>query len=394
MTKPPGDKAYGGEQSRPMSKVKMTTQLSQADVAKLLTNPAPSARAEVASKIGLDLDSPRLTEREVELAQDVIRVLAKDVAVSVRESLSLSLRKAQRLPHDVALQLARDVDRVALPVLEDCLILTDSDLISIVQGENSESKHNAIAGRPEVSPVVSDALVDRGTEKVVATLVGNSGAQIGDGSLNKAIDRFPESEAVQDPLVKREKLPVTVAERLVVRVSEKLRDYLVTHHELSPAMAADMVLQSRERATINLVSQSSETDVEKLVVQLYRNKRLTPSLVLRALCMGDMAFFEASIAVMSNVPLVNARILIHDAGRLGLKALYDKSGLPPRLLPAVRVAMDVVRETELDGGENDMERYRCTVIERILTQFEDMQQEDIEYLIDKLGDMMDDDRAA
>lgn len=371
----------------------MTSQLTQADVARLLSNPAPDVRAEVATKLGTEIDNPRLSEKEIELAQDVIRVLAKDVAVSVRESLSLSLRKAQRLPHDVAVQLAKDVEQVALPVLEDCLVLTDSDLVAIVQA-GSEAKQTAIAKRPEVSETLSDALVDKGSEGVVATLVGNARAKIADKSLTKVVDRFPDSAMVQEPLVKREQLPVTVAERLVVRVSEKLKDYLVTHHELSPTMAADMVLQSRERATINLVSQSSETDVEKLVVQLYRNKRLTASLVLRALCMGDMAFFEAAIAVMANVPIVNARILIHDAGRLGLKSLYDKSGMPARLLPAVRVALDVVRETELDGGERDIERYRCRVIERILTQFEDMQQEDIDYLIDKLGDMMDETAVA
>lgn len=373
----------------------MTSQLTQADVARLLSNPAPEARAEVAAKLGLDLDSPRLTEKEIALAQDIIRVLAKDVAVSVRESLAQSLRKAQRLPKDVALQLARDVDQVSLPVLEDCLVITDDDLLQLVREDSaSEAKWNAIAKRPEVSAVLADVLVDKGTETVVATLVGNRGAQISDAGLIKAVDRFPESEKIQEPMVKREKLPVTVAEKLVVRVSEKLKDYLVTHHELSPTMAADMILQSRERATINLVSNSSDVDVEKLVQQLYRNKRLTPSLVLRALCMGDMPFFEASIAVMANVPLVNARILIHDAGRLGMKSLYDKSGLPPRLLPAVRVAIDVVRETELDGGERDIERYRCRVIERILTQFEDMQADDIEYLIDKLGDLMDESAVA
>lgn len=367
----------------------MTTQLSQADVARLLADPAPAARAEVAAKIGLDLDSPRLTDKEVELAQDIIRVLAKDIAVSVRESLSQSLRKAQRLPHDVAVQLANDVEQVALPVLEDCLVLTDTDLLALIKKDaGAEAKWNAIAKRPEVSPALSDALVEGGTENVVATLVGNRGAQISDAGLNRVVERFADSEKIQEPMVKRDRLPVTVAEKLVVRVSEKLQDYLVTHHELSPTMAADMVLQSRERATINLVAQSASVDVEKLVQQLYRNKRLTHSLVLRALCMGDMPFFEASIAVMANVPLVNARILLHDAGRLGLKSLYDKSGMPPRLLPAVRVAMDVVRETELDGGERDMERYRCRVIERILTQFEDMQLEDIDYLIDKLGDLM------
>jgi uncharacterized protein (DUF2336 family) len=373
----------------------MTTQLSQADVARLLADPAPSARAEVAAKLGLDLDSPRMTEKEIELAQDIIRVLAKDVAVSVRASLSQSLRKAQRLPHDVALQLAQDVEQVALPVLEDCLVISDDDLMNLLKTDAaSEAKWNAIAKRPDVSPALSDVLVDGGTEAVVATLVGNRGAKISDDGLNRVVERFADSAAIQEPLVKREHLPVTVAEKLVVRVSEQLKDYLVTHHELSPAMAADMVLQSRERATINLVSQSSEVDVEKLVQQMYRNKRLTPSLVLRALCMGDMPFFEASVAVMANVPLVNARILLHDAGRLGLKSLYDKSGLPPRLMPAVRVAMDVVKETELDGEDRDIERYRCRVIERILTQFEDMQAEDIEYLIDKLGDMMGDSAVA
>jgi uncharacterized protein (DUF2336 family) len=371
------------------------TKLSQADVARLLANPAPEARAEVAAKLGSDLDNPTLSDAELVLAQEIIRVLAKDVAVTVRETLSHSLRKAQRLPKDVAVQLAKDVEQVSLPVLEDCLVLTDDDLLSLIKDDAaSEAKWTAIAKRPAVSTALADALVDKGSEHVVATLVGNRGAQISDEGLIKVVERFGDSAAVQEPLVKRDKLPVTVAEKLVVRVSEKLKEYLVTHHELSPAMAADMILQSREQATINLVSQSGDADVEKLVHQLYRNKRLTPSLVLRALCTGDMPFFEAALATMANVPLVNARILIHDAGRLGLKSLYDKSGLPPRLLSAVRVAIEVVHETELDGGERDIERYRCRVIERILTQFEDMQAEDIDYLIDKLGDMMGDQAAA
>ena len=127
----------------------MMGQLTQADVARLLSNPAADVRAEVAGKLGVEIDNPRLTDKELELAQDIIRVLAKDVAVSVRESLAFSLRKAQRLPHDVALQLAKDVEQVSLPILEDCLILSDSDLLSIIAA-GSEAKQNAIAKRPEV----------------------------------------------------------------------------------------------------------------------------------------------------------------------------------------------------------------------------------------------------
>ena len=121
---------------------------------------------------------------------------------------------------------------------------------------------------------------------------------------------------------------------------------------------------------------------------MHRHRRLTPFLVLRALCLGDLAFFEIAMAVMAKVPVRNARILIHDAGPNGLASLYEKAGMPPRLLPAVRVAVDVVRGTEFDGGERDRERYRSRVITRILTQFEDLPQEDLDYLLDKLGDVL------
>ena len=365
----------------------MVSSLSQSDVARLLAEPSPHVRAEVAGKLAAEIDSPRLTDAELKLAQDIIGIMAKDIEATVRTALSQSLRGAARLPHAVALRLANDIEAVALPVLTYSPVLTDQDLVDVVK-EGSSAKQEAIAGRPHVSEKVSDMLIAEAGEKAVATLMGNITAHISETGLGKAVDRFKESEIVKSSMVKRDSLPVTVAERLVTLVSEQLKDYLVSHHELPPAMAADLVLQSRERSVINLNSGANDQDVEKLVAQMHANKRLTSSIVLRALCMGDLAFFEAAVAVLANVPLLNARILIHDAGRLGLKSLYVKSGLPPRLLPAVRVAIEVVRETPMDGGADDRARYRARVIERILTQYEGFGAGDLDYLLEKLGDVL------
>jgi len=365
----------------------MASTLSHADVARLLAEPSPHMRAEVAGKLAAEVDSPDLTEAELKLAQDIIRLMAKDVEVAVRKSLSQSLRSAIRLPHDVALRLATDIEAVALPVLTHSPVLTNQDLIAIVHG-GSSAKQEAIAGRPHVPEQVADALIGEASESAVAILMNNPTAHISDAGFNKAADRFETSEIVKESMATRANLPVTITERLVTLVSESLKDYLVSHHELPPALAADLILQSRERSIINLSSGSSEPNVEKLVAQMYANKRLTPSLVLRALCMGDLPFFEAAVAILANVPLMNARILIHDAGRLGLKSLYVKSGLPPRLLPAVRIAIDVVSETMMDGGPNDRARYRARVIERILTQYEDFGPEDLDYLLEKLDDVL------
>lgn len=365
----------------------MATTLTQADVEKLLAEPSAQVRAEVASKLAKEIDSPSLTESELQLAQDIVRVMAKDIEVSVRQSLSQSLRSAARLPHDIAVRLANDIESVAMPILMHSQVLTDDDLTAIVKS-GAGSKQEAIASRPNVSEKLSDILVSTSGEKAVAKLMANPSAKIHETSFSKAVDRFPQSDAVKENIVRRPALPITVAERLVTVVSDKLKDYLVSHHELSPNIAADIVMQNRERTIIGLSESSNAQELEKMVAQMHASGRLTPSLLLRSLCMGDVAFFEMSMAVMAKVPLLNARILIHDGGKLGLKSIYSKTGLPLQLLSAMRVAVDVINETEMDGGTHDLERYRARIIERVLTQFEDMNTEDIDYLLDKLEDVL------
>ena len=365
----------------------MASPLTQTDVARLLAKPSVAVRAEVAGKLAQEIDRPVLRDAELRIAHDVLRILAKDVELEVRSALSVSLRSARRLPHDVAVRLAKDVEAVALPILTDSPVLTEPDLLELI-AHSSSRKQVAIAGRDDVSETVADALSRQGTEDAVAALLANSRARIADASLGTVIDRFGDSERVKTSMVHRASLPAAVAERLVAMVSENLQAYLVSHHDLPANLASDIVLQCRERATLTYSAGTDEQDLEQLVRQMHGVQRLTPLLVLRAICVGDTEFFEMAMAVMADVPVANARILIHDAGEKGLVSLYERTGMPPRLLPAVRVALNVVHGTEFDGGERDLERYRSRVITRILTQFQDLPPEDVDYLLDKLGDVL------
>ncbi|MBP2313800.1 DUF2336 domain-containing protein [Azospirillum soli] len=366
----------------------MTEHLTKDDVSRLLSDPSPNSRSDLAVKVAKQFDGAALSDSERKLAEDIIRVMARDAVLRVRQSLAENLKASPSLPRDVALMLARDVEAVAIPVLSVSTVLTDADLVEIVHS-GTDAKHAAIAQRPTVSASVADALIETASEGAVAALVANEGAELGEHSLTRVIDRFGGSETVQEPLVHRSRLPITIAERLVAVVSEKLQQHLVTNHELPAQVASDLILQSRERATVALFSgESDEGALERLVAQLSRTGRLTPSLLIRALCMGDVAFFETAMSHMANVPLTNARLLIHDAGRLGLKSIYDKAKLPPALLPACRIALDVLKETPYDGEAQDIERHRRRVIERILTQYEDLAPEDLDYLLAKLGDLM------
>jgi uncharacterized protein (DUF2336 family) len=363
----------------------MSEALTQQDVQRLLTDPSPNTRAEMAGKVAGQFTA-HLSDSERVLAEDIVRLMARDVATRVRAALADSLKTTTSIPRDVALSLARDVEEVSLPFIEVSTVLTDADLVEIIRS-GSADKQTAVAKRPAVSEQVADVLVERGSEKAVATLLSNDGAQVGEKAMGRALDRFPDSALIAEPLVNRAKLPVTVAERLVALVSEQLRDRLVAKHELPNDIAADIVLQSRERATYGLVGGAGDQDLERLVVQLRRNNRLTPSLLLRALCMGDVPFFEVAVAQLGQVPVSNARLLIHDAGRLGLRSLFDRTGLPPKLYPALRIALDVANETDFDGLDHDLERHRRRMLERILTQFEELASEDVDYLLTKLSDL-------
>lgn len=369
----------------------MTRQtLSERDVAKLLDNPSGTARIEMAAKIGAEFGEGVLTDKERALAAEIFRIMVKDAEVRVREALSQTLKDSPLVPKDVALSLANDVDSVALPILQFSEVLSDEDLIEIVRSQ-SPAKQVAIAQRPTVSEGLSDVLVESGSEAAITTLVSNEGASISEGALQSVVDHYGDNETMQSALVKRPKLPVTVSERLLTRVSDALKSELAKRHELPDDVATDLILQTRERAIVGLSADSDDHELERLVRQLHKNGRLTSSLVLRALCMGDINFFEAAIAELVDIPLINVRQLIHDSGALGLKAAYQKAGLPIAQYPAVRAAIDVVKEMEYDGGANDRERYSRRMIERVLTQYGDLgvdfESDDLEYLLNKMNQL-------
>ena len=369
----------------------MTASLSQADVTRLMAAPTPEVRAETAAKVAERFGAQGLSEAERKIAEDIFRALVRDAEVRVREALSAHLKANPEVPHDVALALSEDVDSVALPMLKFSEVLTDADLIEILR-HHGPAKQVAIAQRPQVSGEVAGALIDTENETAVARLVANEGAELDDACLTRVMTSYEDNEAIYESLARRSNLPPAISEQLVSAVTQQLESYLQEKAELPADRVSNLLLQARERATVGLISGSSNLDeLEQLVERLHVNGRLTPSLILRALCMGDMGLFETALARLARVPIHNARVLIHDKGPLGLESIYLRAGMPEALFAAFRAAIDVAAETDYDYGVNDRARYIERMLERILTQWEDPSErlgdDDIEYLVAKLQEL-------
>lgn len=359
--------------------------LTEADVKRLITNPSGEVRAETAAKVAEAFELGALSPAERALAEQIFRVMVQDAEVKVRESLASHLKSSADLPHDIALRMAKDVEQVALPVLEFSKVLSDKDLVEIVRSSNAE-KQTAVARRAEVSGEVANALIDHGkSSSVLAALAANKGAALGDAEVTKILDKHGSDVLVTNSLVARPNLPLALSERIVNIVSASLRDYLVERHDLSDEMAADLVLAAREKATIMLLPAGAKsTDVIEFAQQLHGAGRLSPTLLLRALCSGDIAFFEAAMSVLSGVPIINARLLIHDQGALGMQSIYQYAHLPLDLFPAFRASFDVARDMDYDGGDRDRQRFAAKVIERVLTRLEQLDQRNADYLLSRL----------
>jgi len=363
-------------------------ELLSADVERLMADGSSESRARIAEHVGKVVFGGGLSPAEVELATEIFSILLRDAEVRVREALAQTLKDSPNLPHDIAIALVNDVDRVAMPIIECSDVLTESDLIAIVRSAG-DARQEAVAQRAEVSEAVSSALVETHNERVVARLVGNEGAQISSQSFDHILRDFGAAVRMQEALIARRDVPMIICEKLVGLCSEHLQSAIAKRHALPASLTADIILQAREMATITLSADADDEDLAALIAELHRNGRLTPSLVIRAMCMGDLQFFELSVAQLAGISVGNAHALINDEGALGLSALYERIEFPPAQLPAVRAAISVLRETQYDGGENDRARLSRKIIERILTQYGDLgvefERDDLTYLFTKLN---------
>ena len=358
--------------------------LTPDDVAKLRDDTSASARIETARKVARQL-TDTLTDSERGLAEDIIRAFMRDAEVRVRGALAEALKTCPEVPQDIAVGLARDVADVAVPFVQFSQAFTDADLLAIV-AENRPDTQVAVARRADVSEPVSAALVRGGNETVVAELVGNPGARISDTTFGEIEARHGGNARVAEALAVRPKVPVAIAERIVHKIFDHLWAGLAERQTLPDDVVSDLVLQARERATIALFSaEASRYDVAALVTHLQDHRRLTPSIIVRALCMGDLSFLEAALAKLAGIPLENARRLIDDESGAGLRRLLEVCTVPEVLFPLFRTAIEIARETGYDGGPNDRERYRSRVTERILTTGDSLVPgSDFDYLISRL----------
>lgn len=138
--------------------------------------------------------SDRCDDEQVAQYDEVLCQLADIVEVEAREHVARLLAPLERAPGSVVLKLANDVIEVAASLLEFSQVLSDDDLIEIIE-QRTESHRLAIAGRKGLAGRVGEAIATFGGEPSVTRLLSNTQAEITYRAVDRIAQRSHESQA-------------------------------------------------------------------------------------------------------------------------------------------------------------------------------------------------------
>lgn len=364
-------------------------QLTFQDAAALNQRRNVQTKSTIAQKVGKIYSARAFNNKCLRLAEDIFRLLVRDTETKVREVLADSLKHSQSLPRDVVDSILKDVDSVAVPFIQYYAELSDEDLIDIINIDNI-TRHHAVARRQGLSDNVSSHIVDKCADEVVEDLLTNESAQIEPPTFEKIIAKYPENEILKKGMIYRANLPFSVIEKILDKLSDKLKTYLVLNHNMPQDFTANLINEIKEKLTLKVSSEYSSDDrIKEFVRQLFNANRLTYSLITRAICSGDLKFFEYAVSFMSETPVVTVRkILFNSQADFEVRNLLRKALLPKSVFPAIFSALKVINDIRFDCCRTDSHLFTRKVIERILSYTpttDELSDEDINYLISQIS---------
>ena len=368
-----------------MKKEDLTTQ----DVNNLAASPNLANKTIIAQKVSTYYNTNTITPVESKIAEDIFRIMLKDAEEKVRQALSEALKNCHNLPQDIIYSIINDTDTVAAPFLQHYQDLSNEDIYRILNIP-SLTKQKSIASRLNLPQEISQYIIDKCPEDVVGTLISNEGTNLNEDTFSQLLQKHHQNPNINEKLVMRSELPTSVIEKIATNLSERLKKHLILSHNIPSNLASDIIEDVKEKTTLKISEDySSDKQIEELVHQLYSSNRLTPTLVVRSICMGDLKFFEYAIVYLSNTSILEVRkTLFNPSADFMIRNLLRKAFIPKSMFPAVFSALKVIKEIHFDCCKSNRKNFTHKVIERILSYTpnnDELNEEDIRYLVSKIS---------
>jgi len=278
------------------------------------------------------------------LTVQALETLAEDQMVRVREILAQELRDVTSAPRNVIVTLAKDQElSIAGTVLEFSPVLSDKDLLDIINSGPIQGAMNAIAKREALKASVSDAIARTGDEEAVATLLSNKSAQIREDTLDYIVEQAPDKKSWHEPLVMRPNLSPRTVQRVASFVAMNLLDKLQARLDLDDetlvAVASAVENRLADDAKKAAQERTPADDLETRIDRLHKTGGLTSKALERALAQGEKRFVVLALSRLSGISADVVRRIVNGRSAKAAVALTWKSGLKPQFATNIQAQL-------------------------------------------------------
>ena len=307
--------------------------------------------------------SPDDKDKVKKMAYDTLETLAKDELTRVRQILAEALQDVAGAPAPVIRKLAFDTELVvAGPILENSPVLTDEDLMEIIERGSTTGRLSFISKRKDVTEGVSEAIVATADEYAVALLLANPSAQIRETTLDRVVDEAKDVISWHAPLVSRPQISGYAAKRLAGFVAANLIRVLSIRSDLEPD-----VLEEVKKAVTNRIEggesdlkdaiqlEDTETPLEVAMgkVQKLKDKGdLNEARVRKMVSGGKKEEVIAALAIMNEVPAVAVQKAINAKNIKGVVSICWKAELSAKTAEQIQSVVVEIGDSEIMKAES------------------------------------------
>ena len=339
--------------------------LGKSTIRQALQGTTAESRANAVQKIGRALRDAELSEAECAFATKLMDRICEDVSALVRRALSVTLQNSPNLPRHIALALINDIDSIAVPILASSPILSDQDLVDVLQSRAAD-KIRAIAQRKTISLHVSHAIVSFGDSAATARLAANDGALISQETAKMIAELHADDDLIREAALSRHDMPPSVISKLIERSADKIESNLKTYPGISDARAVQLSKGTRERAHSYVIGEAWPDDrLRDYGRALDRSGKLTPSLILRAAGRGDIRFAVVGLSLLAGQPVAKTRFMVFASKGLGLKAIASRARFSLAQIELLTACIQTYLSVERDNRALSASKFQRLAAERL-----------------------------
>lgn len=341
-------------------------------------------RCQLAEELGRMICDPNTAGADRSAVVPHLLKLAMDDYLEVRECLVRALADAEHLDADVVFTIVASDDEIALPFLAVTPAL-DAWRMAAIARVGDLARQLEIARRPDIVSSAIDEILAKGEAEAACAVLDNRLAPLNAEHFRIIYEEQGNEPAILERLLRHPDLPVDIRILQARQASRHIQRLVMERGWLTPVAVDELVTTATEGTIIALLADTDPDDLADAVATMANKEMLTPALLLRAACLGQMCVVEAGLSHLAGVSISRAQSMMYGRSAMRARAILRRAGLPEACHPILRAAMTVERQAVDEELEMDGEEFGRQLITTMMIEFHAMPDRERVRQLDHVG---------